>query len=129
MENTYEHKTAWTVEDMQELRPDLTEEEALEVLQNVIDNHDEGGKVCYATLESWAQSMYPEDRMHSYLTEINVTLKMQLTINAPTHEHALGIAEQACEDCAHILNAQLPGNMVIEVTVAEHRGETGGRDG
>jgi len=49
----------WSVEDVLEVRPDLTDEQAMEVLENVEENHDAGAGICWDTLEFWADRMFP----------------------------------------------------------------------
>lgn len=49
----------WSVEDVLEVQPDLTEEQAMEVLEIVGKNHDAEVGICWDTLEFWADSMFP----------------------------------------------------------------------
>jgi len=48
----------WAVEDVLEIRPDLTEDQAMEVLENVEQNHDAEVGICWDTLAFWADSMF-----------------------------------------------------------------------
>jgi hypothetical protein len=48
----------WCTEDVQEVRPDLTDDQAWEVLQNVRRNHDATSGVTWETLEIVAQMLF-----------------------------------------------------------------------
>ena len=48
----------WSVEDVQEVRPDLTNEQAWEVLQQVKSDHDATIGVNWETLEWAAQDLF-----------------------------------------------------------------------
>lgn len=49
----------WSVEDVQALRPDLGDEQAMEVLQQVESHHDCENGVTWDTLEYWADELFP----------------------------------------------------------------------
>lgn len=50
----------WGVEDVQSERPDLTDDQAWEVLKAVIDRHDANIGVNWEFICSVADDMYPE---------------------------------------------------------------------
>jgi hypothetical protein len=50
----------WSIEDVQGVRPHLTEEQAWEVLEQVGDIHDAEWGINYTTLETVADDLYPE---------------------------------------------------------------------
>ena len=50
----------WSVEDVQEVRPDLDDEQSMEVLYMVLKKHDASLGVSWDTLEVWADYLYPE---------------------------------------------------------------------
>ena len=58
-----QHKIAiiWCIEDVRGLRPDLSDEQAWEVLQQVEDIHDAEYGVSWTTLETIADDMFPEN--------------------------------------------------------------------
>ena len=49
----------WTTNDVQETRPDLTDEQCMKVLLRVQDKHDACEGVCWETLEINADYLYP----------------------------------------------------------------------
>lgn len=51
---------AWGTDDVQEVRPDLSEEQAYEVLIMAEKEHDANYGICWDTLRSWADYLYPE---------------------------------------------------------------------
>ena len=51
----------WQIEDVLEVRPDLTEDEAGEVLGMVESNHDANLGISWDTLKITADYLYPED--------------------------------------------------------------------
>ena len=48
----------WSVDDVLEIRPDLTEDEAWEVLQAVEDDHDANLGICWDVLEYHATCLF-----------------------------------------------------------------------
>jgi hypothetical protein len=50
----------WAVEDVQEIRPDLSDTEAFAVLTAVERDHDCNHGICWDTLSSAAGELYPE---------------------------------------------------------------------
>ena len=56
------HKIAviWGTDDVMELRPDLSEDQAWEVLQLAMDKHDASYGIDWTTLEIFAEVLYPE---------------------------------------------------------------------
>ncbi|NER82106.1 MAG: hypothetical protein F6K42_21610 [Leptolyngbya sp. SIO1D8] len=51
----------WGVEDVQSVRPDLDEEQAMEVLEVVDYKHDATIGVNWDTLQFFADGMFPQD--------------------------------------------------------------------
>lgn len=51
---------SWHIEDVQSIRPDLNDEQAFEVLEDVKNNHDASLGICYLTLEIYAEQLFPE---------------------------------------------------------------------
>jgi hypothetical protein len=56
------HKIAviWCVEDVKQRRPDLTDEQAFEVLEQVGRKHDAQWGISWTTLETVADDLFPE---------------------------------------------------------------------
>jgi len=50
----------WSIEDVQGIRPGLTDEQAFEVLKQAGRKHDAAWGICWATLETIADDMFPE---------------------------------------------------------------------
>ena len=50
----------WSTEDVQEIRPDLSEDQAWEVLQAVSRRHDAELGINWLTLELAADDLYPQ---------------------------------------------------------------------
>jgi hypothetical protein len=59
MDNECELYAMWAYRGIQQLRPDLTEEQALEVLDMVLQNNSEDISLCFDTLEMWADAIFP----------------------------------------------------------------------
>jgi len=51
--------TIWSTDDVRGIRPDLTEDQAWEVLQQVDDIHDADCGINWTTLETVAEDLYP----------------------------------------------------------------------
>ena len=51
----------WNIDDVQELRPDLTDEQAREVLQQAQDRHDAGIGINWDVLEIHADELFPKE--------------------------------------------------------------------
>lgn len=51
----------WHVLDVREIRPDLTDEECMHVLEMVKGKHDCSVGVSWQTLEIWAEELYPSE--------------------------------------------------------------------
>lgn len=49
----------WAVEDVREVRPDLSVEQGWQVLQSVAEGHDANHGICWATLEAAAWGLFP----------------------------------------------------------------------
>lgn len=52
----------WDIEDVQGVRPHLTDAQALEVLHQVEHHHDADHGVNWETLEGWADTLYPSSQ-------------------------------------------------------------------
>ena len=52
----------WSIEDVQNVRPDLSDEQAMEVLKKVenVDEHDAEMEITWITLELCAQTLFPK---------------------------------------------------------------------
>jgi len=62
--NNFDSKTQiaiiWSIEDVQSIRQDLTDEQAMEVLQLVEKRHDASIGISWDTIEYMAEELYPE---------------------------------------------------------------------
>lgn len=61
VDKRYAMAIVWQVDDVLSIRPDLTEEQAGEVLGRVEDCHDASIGVSWDTLQIVAEDMYPEE--------------------------------------------------------------------
>ena len=59
-DKTREVAIVWCIDDVKEQRPHLTDEQAMEVLKKVVDNHDAELGVSWQTLEIYADEMFPD---------------------------------------------------------------------
>jgi hypothetical protein len=50
----------WSTDDVLTVRPDLTDDQAWEVLRAVEDAHDANHGICWDTLEAAAVTLFPE---------------------------------------------------------------------
>jgi hypothetical protein len=50
----------WSITDVKEVRPDLTDEQAMDVLLRVESKHDANIGVNWDTLAYWANYLYPK---------------------------------------------------------------------
>jgi hypothetical protein len=50
----------WCTDDVRGIRPHLTEDQAWEVLEQVRDVHDAEWGICWTTLETVADDLFPE---------------------------------------------------------------------
>jgi hypothetical protein len=50
----------WSIEDVQGIRPYLTDDQAFEVLEQVGRKHDANWGICYITLQTVADDMFPD---------------------------------------------------------------------
>ncbi len=48
----------WSIEDMKAIRPDLTEDQAWEILQQVESSHDAENGISWTTLEASADDLF-----------------------------------------------------------------------
>jgi hypothetical protein len=51
----------WHVDDVKQVRPHLTDEQAWTVLESIGENHDAEYGVCWSTLSDHADSLFPEN--------------------------------------------------------------------
>ena len=51
----------WHIEDVKEIRPDLTDDQAREVLQQAEDRHDAGIGITWDVLEIHADDLFPKE--------------------------------------------------------------------
>jgi hypothetical protein len=49
----------WSIEDVKSIRPDLSDDECMEVLGMVQNKHDASLGVTWDTLDFWAYYLYP----------------------------------------------------------------------
>jgi len=52
--------SVWSIEDVQNIRPDLNDDQAWEVLEHVGRKHDAEWGICWTTLETVADDLFPE---------------------------------------------------------------------
>jgi len=95
----------WSTEDVQHIRPDLSDEQAFEVLESVLEHHDADIGVCWEALEFWASQMFPKKAVSSYTVEITETLQRQITVDAQNAEAALALVKRAYKNSEYILDA------------------------
>ena len=60
LRKTFQIAHIWSVEDVIGVRPDLTNEQAWEVLEQVGDNVDSEFGISWTTLENFADEMFPK---------------------------------------------------------------------
>ena len=51
----------WDIDDVQSIRPDLDDDEAMQVLSAVDNKHDATIGVNWDVLEFWADELYPQE--------------------------------------------------------------------
>ena len=51
----------WDIDDVQSLRPDLDDNEAMQVLSAVDDKHDANIGINWDVIQFWADELYPQD--------------------------------------------------------------------
>ena len=51
----------WNIEDVQSLEPKVTDEQAMEVLELALDNHDANVGINWGGLEFWISQVYKEN--------------------------------------------------------------------
>lgn len=68
LENNADNQIAiiWSIEDVQQERPDLSDEQAMEVLKKVKDKHDATIGVNWDVLRNWADELYPKPKTCGY---------------------------------------------------------------
>ena len=65
LKNRRQIAVIWSVDDVLEIRPDLTEDEAWNVLQAVEDDHDANVGICWDVLEYHANCLFGPETDHS----------------------------------------------------------------
>jgi hypothetical protein len=65
LKNRRQIAVIWSVDDVLEIRPDLTEDEAWDVLQAVEDDHDANLGICWDVLEYHATCLFGPETDHS----------------------------------------------------------------
>ena len=81
----------WSVEDVQSVRPDLTNDQAMDVLEMVERKHDATIGITWDTLEIWADELYPLDSLELKVPYVSVwdsgvEVTTQATVNIKTGE-------------------------------------------
>lgn len=61
VDKRYAVAIVWQIDDVMTIRPDLTEEQAAEVLGAVESGHDASLGISWDTLEIYADNLFPED--------------------------------------------------------------------
>ena len=56
----------WHVDDVREIRPELSDDQLRKVLHAVKKNHDASFGVTWDTLELWGHNLYPVDKEHKW---------------------------------------------------------------
>lgn len=51
----------WSIEDVHEIRPDLSDEQAMHVLKTIQEKHDGNLGVNWDVLNFWADELYPKE--------------------------------------------------------------------
>jgi hypothetical protein len=51
----------WNIEDVKSLEPKVTDEQAMEVLELALDNHDANVGINWGVLEFWISQVYEEN--------------------------------------------------------------------
>ena len=129
MDNKQKVDIDWSVENMQKIRPDLSEEQALDVLENVYNYHDPNVDVCWDTLSFWAESLFPQPE-HCYTVEITATLQMYATIDANSPQAAVALVKKTYHDCGYISSLNHLSHIsfrVVDDDLVERVGETIGQ--
>jgi len=76
----------WDVDDVKVVRPDLTDDEALDVLERVKSKHDATMGVSWDTLECWADMLFPSPSNRSD-KDILVDMAASLYKASTNNEH------------------------------------------
>jgi len=101
----YEREIDELTQRLKESRPDLSDDEIEQVLQNAQNDCDADVCLCLETLIFWADKMYPKKK-YSYTVEITETLQMRVDVDADSPDDALAAVEHSYRvEHAHILNA------------------------
>jgi len=85
-------------------RPDLNEEQALQVVEAFIESNDANNGVCSETLLFWANSMFP--KKDSYMVAIIETYQMWVTAEADSMAAAVSKVKQAYQNKEYVLDEQ-----------------------
>ena len=106
MSKNREIHITWSIKDVFEIRPDLSEEQAIEVLENIFKNHEADIGVSWDTLEFWANTMFPrKSPIGIYTVEITETLQKQVTVEAKSSDEAFDMVEQGYYNSDNILDS------------------------
>lgn len=49
----------WSIDDVQEIRHDLTDDQAMKVLRTIEENYDAGSGITWGTLERYSKKLFP----------------------------------------------------------------------
>jgi hypothetical protein len=105
MQNEHSIKDFCT-DDVLSIRPDLTEEQAFEVLETVLNNDDSDCGLTAETLEFWAGSMFPLPKASNvYDVEITETLQLCLTVKAADISAAIAQVKEAYHNGVYVLDS------------------------
>jgi len=84
----------WSVDDVDDARPDLTDEQKMSVLEEVSDHHDASWGVTWDTLKDTADILFPADSPTGFCGQCG-----EITDHVVNDEHC-------CPDCEKELLAQ-----------------------
>lgn len=73
----------WCVEDVQSVRPDLTDDEAWEVLLEVKRHHDANFGITWDVLERHADQLYPEPEVKTFEVRVATRTTAVYRVEAP----------------------------------------------
>jgi len=101
-----EQTNALHVEDVLKIRPDLTEDQAEEVIENIATNCPDTG-TCRDTLDFWSNTMFPKSKTWGEFTvEITETLQLRVNVTANSFDDAVVMVERLYQAGFHILGAE-----------------------
>lgn len=102
----------WGTGDVQSVRPDLTDDQAWEVLQKVERNHDANFGINWEVLECQADALYPEPEQ----TTFEVTVAVRTTETYRVEAANAQAARARWEDGERIRTVQTADGEVLAVT-------------